>query len=321
MTEKFLQIERLRKYYPFSEGIIRRTTGVVKAVDDVSLDVLEGETFALVGESGSGKTTLGKVIIGLYRPTEGKVQFEGQEVSPDMRGDMQMVFQDPTSSLNPRRRIIDIVSDPMIVHKIGAKDDISQRVRKLLELVELPVDFLYRYPHMLSGGQRQRVGIARALSLEPRFLVLDEPTSSLDVSVQAKIIVLLERLQKELGLTYLFITHNLRLVRSIADRVGVMYLGKLMELAPTTELFENPCHPYTQALLSEIPTLTEAEEKLKPSRIKLEGEIPSPTNAPSGCVFRTRCRFAMDVCKTTSPKEAQVKEGHIVACHLYPKKS
>ena len=300
-----------------------RKTGSVKAVDDVSLDILEGETFALVGESGSGKTTLGKVIVGLYELTGGTILFQGQDISGkhskaelvELRRAMQMVFQDPTSSLNPRRRIVDIVSDPMIVHKRSTRNGILRKVEELLQLVELPQDFMYRYPHMLSGGQRQRVGIARALSLDPKFVVLDEPTSSLDVSVQAKIIVLLKRLQKELGLTYLFITHNLRLVRSFASKVGVMYLGKVVEISPTADLFENPCHPYTQALLSEIPTLTDAEEKLKPSRIKLEGEIPSPTDAPSGCVFRTRCRFVTDMCKTELPMQTEVSEGHVVACH------
>jgi oligopeptide transport system ATP-binding protein len=322
LNAKFLRIEHVKKYFPFSEGIIMRKTGYVKAVDDVSLDISEGETFALVGESGSGKTTLGKVIVGLYAPTEGTILFQGQDISGEhskaesveLHRAMQMVFQDPTSSLNPRRRIVDIVSDPMIVHKRSTRDGILRNVRELLQLVELPQDFMYRYPHMLSGGQRQRVGIARALSLDPKFVVLDEPTSSLDVSVQAKIIVLLRRLQEELGLTYLFITHNLRLVRSFASKVGVMYLGKLVEVSPTAELFKNPCHPYTQALLSEIPTLTDAEEKLKPSRTKLEGEIPSPTDAPSGCVFRTRCRFVTDMCKTELPKQIEVSQGHIVAC-------
>lgn len=320
-----VQVERLKKHFSISAGFLGRQIGQVKAVDDVSFTILEGQTFALVGESGSGKTTVGKTIARLVRPTAGDILFNDTDISAlgerELKGwrrQMQMVFQDPSASLNPRRRVVDIVASPLEVHRIANRRERLSRVRELLDLVELPEKYLYSYPHALSGGQKQRVAIARALALNPRFVVLDEPTSALDVSVQAKILALLAHLQQELGLTYLLISHDLSVVKNFSDYIAVMYLGKLMEMAPTQELFANPLHPYTRSLLSAIPVVTEEELKLIPERITLEGDIPSPTNAPAGCVFHTRCYACMDICKVEVPQRVEVKEGHQVWCHLFP---
>ncbi len=322
-----LSVSRLKKYFPITAGFLGRRVGEVKAVDDVSFDIPEGKTFALVGESGSGKTTVGKTIIRLIRPTAGDIYFDGTNLSELKEGDlkpwrrqMQIVFQDPTSSLNPRRRVADIIATPLEVHGIGTPRERLGRVKELLELVELPDKYLYSYPHALSGGQKQRVAIARALALNPRFVVLDEPTSALDVSVQAKILALLARLQRELGLTYLLISHDLSVVKNFSDHIAVMYLGKLMEMAPTEELFANPLHPYTRALLSAIPVVTDEELELIPERITLEGEIPSPANAPTGCVFHTRCYARMEVCPLEDPQQLEVSPGHYVWCHLFADK-
>jgi oligopeptide/dipeptide ABC transporter ATP-binding protein len=319
-----LHVEQLKKYFSITAGFLGRQVGQVKAVDEVSFIVPEGQTFALVGESGSGKTTVGKTVIRLIRPTAGDILFNGTNLSvlreremKSWRRQMQMVFQDPSSSLNPRRRVADIVATPLEVHGIGTRRERLARVRELLNLVELPEKYLYSYPHALSGGQKQRVAIARALALHPRFVVLDEPTSALDVSVQAKILALLARLQQELGLTYLLISHDLSVVKNFSDYVAVMYLGRIMEMAPTGKLFARPLHPYTQALLSAIPVVSEEELEVIPERITLEGEIPSPANAPSGCVFHTRCYTVRDLCQVELPPLAEVESDHKVRCHLF----
>jgi oligopeptide/dipeptide ABC transporter ATP-binding protein len=321
-----LRVERLNKYFPITSGFLGRRVGQVKAVDDVSFAVRDGQTFALVGESGSGKTTVGKTVIRLLRPTSGGILFNGANLSSLKEGElkkwrrqMQMVFQDPASSLNPRRRVADIVATPLEVHDAGSRRDRLLRVQELLHLVELPEKYLYSYPHALSGGQKQRVAIARALALNPRFVVLDEPTSALDVSVQAKILALLAHLQQDLGLTYLLISHDLSVVKNYSDDIAVMYLGKLMELTSTQDLFAHPLHPYTESLLSAIPVVMEEELAVIPERITLEGDIPSPANAPSGCVFHTRCpKCMMEICTVEAPPPVEVREGHHVWCHLFP---
>ncbi len=320
-----LRVEGLKKYFPITAGFLGRQVGQIKAVDDVSFAVQEGQTYALVGESGSGKTTVGKTVSRLIRPTAGNILFADTNISSldegelkEWRREMQMVFQDPAASLNPRRRVAHIVATPLEVHGIGNRQERLTRVRQLLNLVELPEKYLYSYPHALSGGQKQRVAIARALALNPRFVVLDEPTSALDVSVQAKILALLAHLQQELWLTYLFISHDLSVVKNFSNYIAVMYLGKIMETAPTHELFEDPLHPYTRSLLSAIPVIVDEELELIPERISLEGDIPSPANAPSGCVFHTRCYACMEICKEEVPSPVEVTEGHHVWCHLFP---
>jgi oligopeptide transport system ATP-binding protein len=320
-----LRIEELKKYFPITAGFLGRQVGQIKAVDDVSFAVPEGQTYALVGESGSGKTTVGKTVSRLIRPTDGDILFDGTNISSldegelkEWRREMQMVFQDPAASLNPRRRVAHIVATPLEVHGIGGRQERLARVRELMGLVELPEKYLYSYPHALSGGQKQRVAIARALALNPRFVVLDEPTSALDVSVQAKILALLARLQQELKLTYLLISHDLSVVKNFSDYIAVMYLGKIMESAATQKLFEDPLHPYTRSLLSAIPVVVDEELALIPERISLEGDIPSPANAPSGCVFHTRCYACMEICKEEVPLPVEVTEGHHVWCHLFP---
>lgn len=314
----------VRKYFPIMRGLMRRPVGVVKAVESVDLFIRRGETFALVGESGSGKTTLGKVLARLYEPTAGQITIDGVDITllgerdlRQLRRQVQMVFQDPTSSLNPRRRVRDILADPLIIHGYGNARQRLQRVRELLDLVELPDEFMYRHPSHLSGGQKQRVGIARALALEPKFIILDEPTSALDVSVQAKIIALLKRLQAQMELTYLFITHDLSLVRNVADQVGVMYLGRVVEQGPVERIFRRPEHPYTRALLSCIPTVDDRELSLIPEKVPLTGEIPSPAQAPSGCPFHPRCPAVMDVCRQAMPEPVTLDGGVQVRCHLF----
>ena len=319
-----LQVKQLKKYFPITAGFLGRQVGQVKAVDDVSFTVPEGQTSALVGESGSGKTTVGKTVIRLIRPTAGDILFKGTNISAlrerelkSWRRQMQIVFQDPSSSLNPRRRVADIVATPLEVHGIGTRRERLARVRELFDLVELPEKYLYSYPHALSGGQKQRVAIARALALHPRFVVLDEPTSALDVSVQAKILALLSRLQQELGLTYLLISHDLSVVKNFSDYIAVMYLGRIMEMASTETLFARPLHPYTRALLSAIPVVSEEELEVIPEHITLEGEIPSPVNVPSGCVFHTRCYTVRDICQVELPSLVEVESDHQVRCHLF----
>lgn len=322
--EVLLQIRGLRTYYPVREGLLHRVTGFVRAVDGVDLDVRQGQTLGVVGESGSGKTTLGKAIVGLVPVTAGEIRMAGQPLPPrigdrpaEMRRAIQVVFQDVSNSLNPRRTIGGTISDPMVVNGLGDRDERRARVRQLLETVELPSEFAYRYPHELSGGERQRVGIARALALDPKVIVLDEPTSSLDVSVQAKIVELLANLQHRLDLTYLLISHDLALVRSLASDIAVMYLGRIMEVAPAVALFEAPRNPYTICLLTAIPTVEgEVVDVDRPRMRVLPGDIPSPRDPPPGCVFHTRCPARQSVCIEREPPLRPLASGHYSRCHF-----
>jgi len=317
-----LHVEELKMHFPIMRGVIRRQVGAVKAVDGVTFDIRRGETFGLVGESGCGKSTTGRVILQLYRPTSGKVNFDGLELT-EMKGEavrrlrprMQMIFQDPYASLNPRLTVGQLISEPLEIHLGMSSKQRTDRARELLELVGLNPKFDRRYPHEFSGGQRQRIGVARALALNPEFIICDEPISALDVSVQAQVVNLLEDLQEKLELTYLFIAHDLSMVRHISTRVAVMYLGKLMEMAAREVLYENPLHPYTQALLSAVPVPDPVVEA-KRERIILEGDVPSPASPPPGCVFNTRCPLAEDICRQVIPEYRQVRPGHFVACHL-----
>ena len=319
MNQSLMKTEGLCKYF-----FLQRKGKLLRAVDRTDLEVQRGETLAFVGESGSGKTTLGKTMIRIYKPTEGKIWFEGEEISSidgskmrKYRQYMQMVFQDPTSSLNPRKRVLDIIGLPLKLYQDLSRRECRERVKELLEMVELSSDFLYRYPHALSGGQKQRVGIARALTLNPKLIVLDEPTAALDVSVQAKILTLLERLREKWKLTYIYISHDLSVVKNISDRAMVMYLGQIMESAPIDKLFNNPLHPYTNALLSAIPIISDEERKMIPEEVTLEGEIPSPLNVPLGCRFASRCHEKKEICDRQEPLEVELEEGHSVRCHLY----
>jgi len=317
--DSILVVENLTKHFKTSYG-------TVHAVDNIGFDIKYGETFGLVGESGSGKTTTGYVIMGIYAPTSGKITFKGQDISvparkrpKSIKRDMSIVFQDPASSLNPAKTIKDIVALPLKIQGL-VKDDaeLERKVEELLNAVELPPErFMYRLPRDLGGGEKQAVAIARAIATNPSFIVLDEPTSALDVSVQAKIINTLIKLQKDLNLSYLFITHDLSLMRNVASRVAIMYLGKIYEYAPTSMFFQNPLHPYTKMLLASVPVLSREEEKLKPQGIKSRGEIPSAVNPPPGCRFHTRCPFAKEICKTKEPKFVMFENEHYVACHLY----
>ncbi|MFP8890521.1 ABC transporter ATP-binding protein [Natrialbaceae archaeon A-CW2] len=323
--EQMVRVKDLKKHYPISKGLLRRSTSYVRAVDGVSFSIPKGQTLGLIGESGCGKTTTGKALLRITEPTDGQIVVDGQDVTEldgaelkRFRQQMQMVYQDPTSSLNPRRTVGNIISEPMKIHDIGTKDGRIERVSELLDLVGLPAeDFMDRYPTSLSGGQKQRVGIARAICLNPKFVVLDEPTSALDVSVQARIIDLLEEIQKEFDLTYLFISHDLSLVNNFASWIAIMYLGKIVEIGHATDIFQNPSHPYTRALLSEIPTMTESDDRLKPPEIILEGELPDPTEEITGCSFRTRCPEAFDKCKTQEPTLYRVGEDHYTRCLLH----
>lgn len=321
-----LSVSGLKKHFPITSGIVfQRQVGAVRAVDDVSFDVYRGETLGLVGESGCGKSTTGRTILQLYRPTAGSVQFEGKELTTmkgeelrAMRREMQIIFQDPFASLNPRMTVGNIVSEPLRIHNIMRGKELREYVESLLEKVGLNPFYINRYPHEFSGGQRQRIGIARALALNPKFIVCDEPISALDVSIQAQVVNLLEDLQQELGLTYLFIAHDLSMVRHICDRVAVMYLGKIVELAETDELYDNPLHPYTQALLSAVPEPDPSAEESR-QRILIAGDLPSPANPPKGCNFNTRCPVRMDACfREPDPELIEVSPGHWVACHRVP---
>ncbi len=318
-----IRVENLTKHFPITRGIIiQREVGAVQAVDNVSFTIQEGETLGLVGESGCGKSTTGRTILQLYRPTAGKVFFHGTDLTElageslrRARRDMQMVFQDPFASLNPRMTIGNIIAEPLEVHKIGNSKERRERVEELLKLVGLSPYFVNRYPHEFSGGQRQRIGVARALALQPDFIVCDEPISALDVSIQAQVVNLLETLQDALGLTYLFIAHDLSMVRHISDRTAVMYLGKIVELATRDELYSHPLHPYTQALLSAVPIPDPIQERMR-QRIILEGNVPSPVNPPKGCRFNPRCPLAIDICTEIEPEWQEVSPGHWVSCHL-----
>ncbi|HET90677.1 MAG TPA: dipeptide ABC transporter ATP-binding protein [Chloroflexi bacterium] len=318
-----VRVENLKKYFPITRGIVfSRHVGDVKAVDDVSFNIYRGETLGLVGESGCGKTTTGRTVIQLYRPTAGHVYYEGEDLA-EMRGSdlrhmrrrMQIIFQDPYASLNPRLTVGAIVGEPLEIHRVLQGKEMRERVEELLQLVGLNPYFINRYPHEFSGGQRQRIGIARALALDPEFIVCDEPISALDVSIQAQVVNLLEELQGRLGLTYLFIAHDLSMVRHISDRVAVMYLGKVVELSDRNRLYEEPLHPYTQALLSAVPIPDPVVEE-KRQRIILEGDVPSPANPPDGCNFSTRCPVAMEICREVDPEFVEIEDGHYCACHL-----
>lgn len=319
-----VRVENLTKHFPITQGIVvQRQIGAVRAVDNVSFDIREGETLGLVGESGCGKSTTGRTILQLYRPTSGKVYYQDQDLTTlkgedlrRMRRFMQIIFQDPYASLNPRLTVGDIIGEPLEVHRVEkSKKKRQERVQELLHLVGLNPYFINRYPHEFSGGQRQRIGVARALALQPKFIICDEPISALDVSIQAQVVNLLEKLQDEFGLTYLFIAHDLSMVRYISDRTAVMYLGKIVELAEREELYSHPLHPYTQALLSAVPVPDPVVERTR-QRIILTGDVPSPANPPSGCNFHPRCPVAQQVCREEEPEWREVSPSHWVACHL-----
>lgn len=319
-SDLLLEVRDLKKYFPITGGLFSRTIGYVRAVDGVSFHVRRGETLGLVGESGCGKTTTGRAILRLVEPTSGSVKFEGRDILQldkaqlrKLRKEMQIIFQDPFGSLNPRMPVGDIIAEPLVIHRVGNRHERDQRVRQLLDVVGLASYHMPRYPHEFSGGQRQRIGIARALALNPKLIVADEPVSALDVSIQSQILNLLEDLQKEWGLTYLFIAHGLNVIRHISDRVGVMYLGVIMEMSDAAELYRHPLHPYTEALFSAIPI---PNPTIKRERIILSGDVPSPVNPPSGCRFHTRCPIAQSICTEQVPELHDAGEGHLVACHF-----
>jgi peptide/nickel transport system ATP-binding protein len=318
MDNTIVRAQDLKKYFHTKQGVVR-------AADGVSFNIHEQETFGLVGESGSGKSTVAYTIMGIYPATSGELLYRNQDIttetkkrSKSLKREIQIVFQDPGSSLNPRSTIKQILELPLRVHDQASKKERVYRIAKLLEMVELPADFMYKSPPAIGGGERQMIAIARALATNPSFIVLDEPTSALDVSVQAKIINKLMELQKELNLTYMFITHDLSLMRNMSSRVAIMYLGKICEIAPTTEFFSNPLHPYTQMLLSSIPVVSTQEEELKPKKIVSTGEIPSPVDIPPGCSFHLRCPARMDICSKTDPGMVTPEKEHQVRCHLFP---
>lgn len=319
--EVLLEVQNLKTYYPIKGGFFKRTVGNVKAVDDVSFEILKGETLGLVGESGCGKSTTGRTILRLTKPTDGKIIFDGKDITNlsgttlrKIRQDFQMVFQDPYASLNPKQMVGDVVAEPIKNYYKKSSKELKPEIIELLKKVGLPEDAYYKYPHEFSGGQRQRIGIARALALRPKLIIADEPVSALDVSVQSQVLNLLKELQEEFDLTFLFIAHDLSVVKHMSDRIGVMYLGGIVEIADKNGLYAEPLHPYTKALISAIPY---PDPRRKKERIILEGDVPSPANPPTGCPFNPRCAFATDECRTVKPALKEVKPGHRVACHLY----
>ena len=320
MPEPLIEVKSLKMYFPVGGGIFGKRKQL-KAVDDVSFELYPGETFGLVGESGCGKTTVGRTLVRLYRPTGGQILYRGTDIAPldekavmPFRSRMQMIFQDPYASLNPRMTVSSIIGEPMKLQGMS-QEKINERIAELVEQVGLKKDHLNRYPHEFSGGQRQRIGIARALATRPEFIVCDEPISALDVSIQAQVINMLEELQAQLGMTYLFVSHDLSMVRHISHRVGVMYLGHMVELAPVKELYANMQHPYTEALMSAVP-IADPVKAEQSKRIVLQGDVPQPIDPPPGCPFASRCRYAMPVCREALPRMREVVPGHLVACHL-----
>jgi len=326
MSDNIIEVRNLSKFFPIHSGIFRKHVGDVRAVDDVSFDVRRGETLGIVGESGCGKSTLARAIVRLYEPTAGKIRFKGQDFTgldagalKHARRDMQMIFQDPYSSLNPRMPVGKIVEEPLYLHDVGTPEERRKKVGELLERVGLRSDAVNRYPHEFSGGQRQRIGIARALALDPEVIICDEAVSALDVSVQSQVLNLLVDLQRDLGLTYLFISHDLSVVKYISDRVAVMYLGRIVELADSDKLYDSPQHPYTQALLRAVP---QPDPHRRSDPEVLEGDVPSPSNPPPGCYFNPRCKFVTDRCREEAPTLIDVDEaGHFASCHLVDVKS
>jgi len=324
IEENILEVKELKKYFPVKKGIFRKTVGNVKAVDGVNFNIKKGETLGLVGESGCGKSTTGRTIIRLIESTSGDVRFEDKNVLSlnkremrSMRKEMQIIFQDPYASLNPRMTVADIVGEPLDIHNlVKNRKERNEKVKEILNNVGLMPEYMNRYPHEFSGGQRQRIGIARALAVNPKLIIADEPVSALDVSIQAQVINLMQELQEEYGLTYLFIAHDLSVVKHISDRVAVMYLGKIVEITGKKELYDNPLHPYTQSLLSAIPI---PDPTHKAERIILEGDVPSPVDPPSGCRFHPRCPEAMDICSKVEPEFKDYGNGHFAACHLLDK--
>ncbi|MFD1360110.1 ABC transporter ATP-binding protein [Lentibacillus salinarum] len=321
--EPLLSVQHVKKYFSVTGqwGRLGGVKGQVKAVNDVSFRLVEGETYGLVGESGSGKSTTGRAILRLTEPTDGEVFYQNENIFQvpkrklqRFRKDVQMVFQDPFSSLNPRKRIGKTIEEPLHIHRVGNQKERRERVLDILDKVGMGPEHYYRFPHEFSGGQRQRLGLARALVMEPKVVICDEPVSALDVSIQSQVVNLLKQLQTEMDLAYLFITHDISVVRHISDRIGVMYLGEIVEEAPTDDLFSSPLHPYTQALFSAVPRTKNERNR---ERIVLKGEIPSPLNPPTGCKFHTRCPFAMDICKREVPKRKKIEPDHFVTCHLY----
>jgi oligopeptide transport system ATP-binding protein len=326
-NEPILQVRHLKKYFPIRKGgIFSRETLVVKAVDDVSFDVSRGKTLGLVGETGSGKTTVGRTIIHLYEPTDGQIIFDGTDIThfneeqmQKVRKEIQMIFQDPYASLDPRLTVEEIVTEPMEIHNLYTPEERRKRARELLNIVGLSPEHLNRFPHEFSGGQRQRIGLARALAVEPKFIICDEPVSALDVSIQAQIINTFEDMQEKFGLTYLFISHDIAMVKHISENIAVMYLGKIMENAPSSEIYKHPLHPYTQGLMAAVPIPDPKIEK-KRTKVTLQGDISSNINLPTGCRFRPRCPYAMKICEEVEPDLIEVEKDHSVACHLYNKK-
>lgn len=321
MAKPLLEVSRLKKHFDIKGGVLGRKVGTVQAVNDISFNVMEGEILGIVGESGCGKSTTGKAILRLIEPTDGTVKFEDHDITQlndeemrKLRKDMQIIFQDPYASLNPRHTVEKIISEPLLVHGLRSAEKRKERVRELLEVVGLSAYHASRYPHQFSGGQRQRIGIARALANNPKLIICDEPVSALDVSVQSQILNLMNELRDTFNLTYIFIAHDLSVVKHISDRVGVMYLGNMVELTEKDRLYDNPKHPYTQALLSAVPSL---DPDVKKDRVILKGDVPDPANPPSGCVFHTRCPKAMDICKKITPEFSEIEDHHFVACHLY----
>ncbi|MFD1735303.1 ABC transporter ATP-binding protein [Bacillus salitolerans] len=321
IKDVLLEVKNLKTYYPIKGGFLRKEIGAVKAVDDISFEIRKGETLGLVGESGCGKSTAGRTILRLLEPTDGQIIFDGKDITNvrgtslrKIRQDFQMVFQDPYASLNPMMMVGNLVSEPIRNYFKRNENELKTEVMELLTKVGLPEDAYYKYPHEFSGGQRQRIGIARSLALRPKLIIADEPVSALDVSVQSQVLNLLKDLQEEFELTFLFIAHDLSVVKHMSDRIGVMYLGGLVEVADKKDIYSEPLHPYTQALISAIP---EPDPRKKKERIILEGDVPSPINPPSGCTFHPRCRHAMPECQQVKPALKEVKPGHRVACHLY----